>query len=196
MTAAPYQPFYCEENAWHLASQAVAAAGAGERQSPDVDVVVLSNPTGTCAVWCQRAAPDGGESPVVWDYHVVVRHGPDIVDPDCVLGPRLPVGEWLDASFPLGDRVFEAYRPQLRLVPAATYLAHFASDRRHMRASDGTYRAPPPPWPSLVAADGSTHSLPALLDFQNTAPWLDASPWQTEPLFRKALGLAARRHRK
>lgn len=44
----------------------------------------------------------------------------------------------------------------MRLVPARVLLQRFASDRSHMRRPDGTWSAPPPPQPCIVAQDGSS----------------------------------------
>lgn len=58
-----------------------------------------------------------------------------------------------------------------RLVPAASLLQHFASDRSHMRRPDGSWCAEPPPYPCITAAaaaaaaDGScTMNLPRYRD--------------------------------
>ena len=37
------------------------------------------------------------------------------------------------------------------MIPWKQYAIHFASDRRHMRKLDGSWKAPPPPWPCIVA---------------------------------------------
>lgn len=46
-----------------------------------------------------------------------------------------------------------------RLVPAASLLQHFASDRSHMRKPDGSWCAEPPQYPCITAADGATMNL-------------------------------------
>lgn len=38
---------------------------------------------------------------------------------------------------------------KMRVIPAVTYLKTFASDRSHMKHSDGTWRMPPPPYPCI-----------------------------------------------
>jgi hypothetical protein len=106
----------------------------------------VSNPARVCAVWMQRAAAHRG-APVFWDYHVVARVAGEIRDPDCLAGERLPLAEWLRASFPPGVAVPATYRPRFRRCPAAGFLKAFGSDRRHMRDEAGSFRAPPPPWP-------------------------------------------------
>jgi hypothetical protein len=56
------------------------------------------------------------------------------------------------------DLLFTQVHPH----PRAVWLRKFASDRRHMRGSDGAWLAKPPPWPCAVAEDGSVHTLPEL----------------------------------
>lgn len=41
---------------------------------------------------------------------------------------------------------------KMRVIPAVTYLKKFASDRSHMKHSDGTWRMPPPPYPCIETA--------------------------------------------
>lgn len=38
---------------------------------------------------------------------------------------------------------------KMRVIPAVTYLKTFASDRSHMKRSDGTWRMPPPTYPCI-----------------------------------------------
>lgn len=51
-----------------------------------------------------------------------------------------------------------------RVVPAAVFLRHFASDRSHMWDDEGRWHQPPPPYPCIVAPGGATHTLPRYLD--------------------------------
>jgi hypothetical protein len=51
-------------------------------------------------------------------------------------------------------------------MAAATYRDALASDRRHMRAPDGSWRAPPPSWPTI----GDGHTLDRLLDLAEPSP--------------------------
>ncbi|KAG2425188.1 hypothetical protein HXX76_013941 [Chlamydomonas incerta] len=63
-----------------------------------------------------------------------------------------------------------AFRRYYRVVPAAAYLSHFASDRSHMRRPGGGWSSPPPPYPPLVApADGATHTLERYWDMAPSA---------------------------
>ena len=143
-----YAPFFCEENVWHLAHHADFALRTR-------CVVFVSNERRQCAVWGQRAAEGAG--PVVWDYHVILAVGGlpaerradvEVVDLDCVAGPRLALARWLAVSFPPGARVPAGLAPRFRVVDADGFVDRFASDRRHMRVPSG-WRVAPPPWPPI-----------------------------------------------
>ncbi len=138
--ALPYQPYYCEENAWHRCRSL----------GPSSVALFVSNPPRQVVLFAQRAAD---ELPyVVWDYHVVVacpsEDGWQLHDPDCTAGTPLPIERWLAVSFPHVGRVDARYDPRFRAVPGSTYVERFASDRRHMRNGD-RWHAPPPSWPCI-----------------------------------------------
>lgn len=139
-----YTPFYCEENVWHLAKDGVGT-------DPSF-VVFISNPKRSCALWAQRAS-SSADMPVLWDYHVVLvsapAEGPPLVwDLDSRLGCPVKLKDYLDGTFPYGDALRESLLPRFRVLPAATYLERFASDRSHMN-EDGEWREPPPEWPPI-----------------------------------------------
>ncbi|MDC3957593.1 hypothetical protein KEG38_27290 [Polyangium jinanense] len=161
------QPFYCEENVWHLCQE---PALVDKRR----DVVFISNAERACPMWSQKA---GRGKPIVWDYHVVllVRDPPEIWDVDCTFGVPLPAMEWLRGSFHPG--VPPPYLPSFRVVPADLFARTFASDRSHMRLPDGTFRKPPPPWPPVGA-----ESVPS-----NLMSFVDV----TRPFHGEVLSLAA-----
>ncbi|MCA9558844.1 MAG: hypothetical protein KC583_09805 [Myxococcales bacterium] len=140
--SAPYQPYYCEENVWHLAADPALAAAPRR-------VVFVSNPARQVLMFGQRAAGEVGY--VVWDYHVVLLvddAGWQVHDLDFVGGRPAPVATWLRASFPLTGRVPGHLEPTLRVIDADRFRDVFSSDRSHMRAPDGGWLAPPPPWPA------------------------------------------------
>jgi hypothetical protein len=143
-----HQPFWCEENIWHLAQH--PAPGDGERL-----VLVISGAGGEVACWEQRAGRAG--RPILWDYHVVLAAQRDdgcrIWDLDSRLGYPLPALTWLHGTFPCPDLVLPAFQPRVAIIPAATWITTFGSDRAHMRRPDGTWQRPPPSWPPIRAGD-------------------------------------------
>ncbi|MBA3686268.1 MAG: hypothetical protein H0W72_13660 [Planctomycetes bacterium] len=140
-----YQPYWCEENIWHLAGD--PAVGDGERV-----VVFCSGVDGHVACWHQRAAPAG--EAVVWDYHVVLAVGGRgdwrIWDLDSRLGCPLPALTWLAGTFLMPAGLPPRLAPRFLPVPAAAFRGEFASDRAHMRTACGGWQQPPPPWPAIT----------------------------------------------
>lgn len=140
MSAHRYQPFYCEENVWHLAQDPAYA----DRERV---VAFVTNPRRAVPLWCQRAAP-APDQPVLWDYHVVLFTRGDawrVLDLDTTIGFDVPFAEYFAATFRI---VTGEFAPWFRLIPAADYVARLATNRSHMRDGD-TYRAPLPPWPAI-----------------------------------------------
>lgn len=118
-------------------------------------------------LFAQRAS--GSPSvPAFWDYHVVaLAPGEAVWDLDCLAGCPVAPEAWLAASLPLGDRALGSAPVLFRAVPARELSDSFQSDRSHMRRPDGSWSAPPPPWPPLSAAGSN------LLRFVSTDPgWM------------------------
>jgi protein N-terminal glutamine amidohydrolase len=142
-----HQPFWCEENIWHLAGD--PAIGPGERHA-----LFITGQAGEVACWAQRAAPDP-TIPVRWDYHVVlaVRLAPgdwQIWDLDSHLGHPLPATIWLTGTFRHQTRIPPSFRPRFALIPATDYRRDLYSDRSHMRTPTGDWQQPRPPWPAIT----------------------------------------------
>jgi hypothetical protein len=151
-----HQPFWCEENIWRLCRHPRLTAR-------EALVAVISSESGAVRVRHQRAA--GGDA-VDWDYHVIAfarERGAawEAWDLDSTFGCPAPARDYLDATFapPIPDEL----APRFRFIAAADYLARFSSDRSHMRARDGSWLQPPPPWPAIV--NGPTN-LRQLIDPQ------------------------------
>lgn len=145
--ALPYHPYYCEENAFL----------ACERLRHDGSAMLFIFGAGPWVT--MRAQRTGGVRGVVrWDYHVVtvVRRGDawSIHDPDSYLPTPLEVGAYLSQS------IADSAATRFRLLPWEGAARHFGSDRSHMRADDGTWLQPPPPWPAIHPERAS---LPACL---------------------------------
>jgi hypothetical protein len=149
-----HAPYYCEENVWWLAQE---PRFSGLRS----EVVFVSNERRTVAMRAQRAGPAG--EAIVWDYHVVLAvrgtEGVEVWDLDCTEGAPISARAWLDASF--DPHVPPQLAPRFRVMASETYVAAFASDRRHMRRADGSWQVPPPPWPVI---GGGAHELEPLID--------------------------------
>jgi hypothetical protein len=147
-----YQPYFCEENAWHLVT--------GTALPRPRAAVFITSSTDVVPMWGQRAA---SVDPILWDYHVVVLlpdHGV-IVDLDDRCALVWSVDAWLTHAFrPLAD---PSLAPRFRVVDEDALRATFSTDRRHMRDDQGRCRQPFPPWPPpWQPALGST--LPRFLD--------------------------------
>lgn len=128
--ACRYTALFCEENIWWLARSLVDAGMAAAR----LKVLLFSNPWQSIVLLNQRQA-DAGE-PLCWDYHVVLQvdrdHEAWIFDLDTRLPFPVPCATYLSRTFPPSPALPERYRTQVRIIPAASYLAHFYSDRGHM----------------------------------------------------------------
>jgi protein N-terminal glutamine amidohydrolase len=125
-----YTPLFCEENIWWLARSMLE-----EGVDPaDLSVLYLSNARQSILLANQSAAAEGRL--VIWDYHVVLRARLEdveyIFDPDTRLDFPEPLASYLSQTFPTQAELPEGMRTWVRSIPAASYLSHFRSDRRHM----------------------------------------------------------------
>lgn len=144
-----YQAFYCEENVWRLLSRpefAEMASWAVIVSNASRDIVLLRQITGR---------PVDGL--VHWDYHVFAvlaepMAGRVALDLDSELPFPCPLGRYLEDTFPEG--VQRAFAPRFRVMKGSDYLLGLSSDRSHMRKADGSWLAPPPPWPAPGSLEG------------------------------------------
>jgi hypothetical protein len=150
-----YQPFYCEENVWHLCQE--PAVVSRTRQ-----VVFISNEGRSCAVWHQRAAARP-EWPILWDYHVVLLCAEpwEVWDLDSTLGMPVPAADYVRRSFRAG--IAAELLPRFRLVDAGAFTRVFASDRGHMRTASGRWKKRPPLWPAILP-EGVAPNLTRFVD--------------------------------
>ncbi|PRP93128.1 hypothetical protein ENSA5_45030 [Enhygromyxa salina] len=146
-----YCPYYCEENVWHLCANP-------RFEGCDRRVLIISNRARRVAMWGQRLCSDP-ELPIAWDYHVILlvrqtqrgEHSPwQAWDLDSAEPSPRPASEWLDDSFRGTGLLPQQFTPRFRLVSCADYRRFLRSDRRHMRAPDGSPRATPPSWPPIL----------------------------------------------
>jgi hypothetical protein len=151
---ADYRPYYCEENVWRL----LARPELGDVASW---AVIASNAAREIICLRQRAGrPVDGL--VRWDYHVFAVADDPVagrlaLDLDSDLPFPGPLARYLGLSFP--PDVQPAFAPTFRVIKGSDFVAGFVSDRSHMRRPDGSWIAPPPPWP----APGSGSGRPSIL---------------------------------
>ncbi|CAD7701527.1 unnamed protein product [Ostreobium quekettii] len=163
-----YTSCYCEENVHRLIDtllQRGLAADAGA-----LFAVFISNPSRTVPLWAQRKGLNP-EGLVIWDYHVILIQevagsGDWLVwDLDTSLDFPVPFADYAGQAFKTMDWALGTQFDRFfRVIPAAAYLDNFASDRSHMVAEDGSWKAPPPEYPCLVAKNGDTMTLSKYLD--------------------------------
>jgi len=157
MVPTAYQPYYCEENIWHLCRDPRFAGR-------ECQVLFISNLQQSVAIWSARLAPP--DEPVIWDYHVVLlcREGDwQIWDLDTRLAQPCAADAFLRASF---RACHPRLKPLFRLIEADRYQDQFSSDRSHMRLAGGGFRQPPPPWPPIF--DGVQNRLEGFIDMSDT----------------------------
>lgn len=164
----PYRSCYCEENVYKFL-EAVAAdevEGLPASALDEFHAVFISNEAGVVPMLHQRAGSFEREDLpgiVLWDYHVVAlrvgspSRGAAVYDFDTALEPSwpTPAAAYARRAFAVGrdgswrlslHREDPSCRPRFRVVRAAYLLAHFSSDRSHMRAEGGGWLSPPPAW--------------------------------------------------
>jgi hypothetical protein len=105
----------------------------------------------------------------LWDYHVVLLCAEpwEVWDFDSTLGMPCPAIHYLRRTF--RREAGEDLAPRFRVVDADLFAARFASDRSHMRTSNGSYMKDPPPWPP-IGAPGTASNLSSFVDM--TEPFL------------------------
>ena len=125
-----YTALFCEENVWWLVRDLVDRGFAAQ----SIDAVLFSNRPRQVRLRHQRVAVPGAT--VAWDYHAVVllREGGRawIFDLDSRLPFPSPASHYLESTFSAERGLSDTLRALARVVPAASYLARFHSERRHM----------------------------------------------------------------
>jgi hypothetical protein len=160
-----YQAYYCEENVWRL----LAGPLLGEAATWGV---IVSNTSRDLVVLRQRAGrPVDGL--IHWDYHAFAVavdpiEGKIVLDLDSDLPFPCPLNRYLRDTFP-GD-VQRALAPRFRVLKGGDYVAGLISDRSHMRRPDGSWIAPPPPWPAPGERSGKPGILMEWADIRLRSP--------------------------
>ncbi|XP_037120128.1 protein N-terminal glutamine amidohydrolase [Syngnathus acus] len=167
-----YSSCYCEENVWNLCELV-----RRERSAPlqELFVVFISNDNRTVPLWKQKSAC--GEQPVIWDYHVVLLHvragfEATVYDLDSVLPFPCDLKLYAARALRTDGSLRPEYHRKLRVVPADCFLLNFASDRSHMKNTDGSWKMPPPPYTPISTAD-SHMNLEDFICMDPTRGWGD-----------------------
>ncbi|CAK0757771.1 hypothetical protein CVIRNUC_002568 [Coccomyxa viridis] len=157
-----YCPYYCEENIYKLCQTFAADDGYNK----ELSVVFISNDEGKVPIQRQTVAENVGGT-VVWDYHVIAveRDGDTSVIYDLTSQLPRPCPVALYARQALGPANTWRFTRMFRVIPAALYLEHFASDRSHMLDASSlsdppVYNRPPPDYPCIVSRSGDIMTLP------------------------------------
>ncbi|KAI9188682.1 Protein N-terminal glutamine amidohydrolase [Blastocladiella emersonii ATCC 22665] len=176
-----YTACYCEENVHrlldeHLPVGSVPPHAPGEFRVAEAFAVFISNASKAVPLWHHWDRDANAPVVVCWDYHVIA-----IAVCRAPTGAQIALVYDLDSYLPFPCRLFDyatyallassdgspptdnpAFTHAYRVVPRAEFLATFSSDRRHMRAPDGSggWTKQPPPYPPLRGPDAATaHDL-------------------------------------
>uniref|UniRef100_A0A3Q0RGC5 Protein N-terminal glutamine amidohydrolase n=1 Tax=Amphilophus citrinellus TaxID=61819 RepID=A0A3Q0RGC5_AMPCI len=155
-----YTSCYCEENIWKLCDYVRTWRTAPLEH---LLVVFISNEKRMVPLWKQKSGR--GDLPVIWDYHVILLHAgqsdPMVYDLDSELSFPCSLKLYAAQAFRSDSDIRPEYHRKLRVVPADSFLLNFASDRSHMRNTDGSWKMPPPLYPPICTAG----HIPKLLAF-------------------------------
>lgn len=154
-----YTKCYCEENVWKLCEY------LKHHHPTELDhcySVFISNNERLIPLWQQKSS-QRIDTMVIWDYHVIFIYSPpngDTIVYD--LDTTLPFPCDFKTYFLQGIRSNQSLQPKFyrffRVIPAASFLQTFASDRSHMLNDDGKYMETPPDYPPIKTQD-SNHNI-------------------------------------
>lgn len=158
-----HTPFYCEENVYLLCKK-LCSDGIANSEGSDLFVAFISNEKKHIPLWNQKAS-QRADGVILWDYHVIciqTNQGgglPLVWDLDSTLPFPSPLPSYVSETIRPSFQLFSDYNRLFRIVHAPIFLRCFASDRRHMKGSDGLWIEQPPPHQPIVAQDGTVHNL-------------------------------------
>ncbi|KAL3841262.1 hypothetical protein ACJIZ3_025853 [Penstemon smallii] len=159
-----HTPYYCEENVYMLCKN-LSEDGIAKSDSSDLFVVFISNEKKQIPLWNQKAS-HRADGVILWDYHVICvqkrkeSYLPHLVwDLDSTLPFPSPLPTYVAEAIQPSFQLFSEFKRVFRIVHAPIFLRNFASDRRHMKDSDGNWNSPPPSYDVIVAEDGTVHNL-------------------------------------
>ena len=116
-------PYYCEENIWRLAYRKIHGQH-NEVSKNRYHVVFVSNPK-ACVPMFQQLAANDPETPVMWDYHVVllmtttmsedqVASKTYVIDIDSYVPYPCPLKDYVEMVFPNYQEWMREYLPYFR----------------------------------------------------------------------------------
>ena len=150
-----YQPYYCEENIWHLCQHPQYLGG---------EVVFIASYGDYFPMLCQ-AGSDHPSYPIFWDYHVVLLKDGYIHDFNSTLPFSTSVTEYFERSFIDENLLTPLQKPMFRVLSAEDYVENFLSDRRHMKTADD-WDAPPPDWQMISESASNLHRFVDMRDLE------------------------------
>jgi len=162
-----YAECYCEENVYKICEHVRDNA---KSELDKCTAVFLSNKKRVVPLWRQKAGRDE-EKLVLWDYHAIFLYKPDdsrtlVYDLDSELPFPTYFHKYVTETFRTDAILNPEYHRVFRVIPAPTFLTHFASDRRHMRREDGSWLKPPPTYPCIVSPT-SQHNLDEFINMES-----------------------------
>lgn len=187
-----HTPSYCEENVYLLCKKLCAD---GVADVSDLFVVFISNENKHIPLWHQKAS-HRADGITLWDYHVICiqrrKEGKavDLVwDLDSSLSFPSTLSSYVSESIRPSFELFSEFQRVFRIVHAPVFLRYFASDRRHMKDSQGNWISPPPEYQVLVAEDGTMHNLNQYINMSTKDVLKDLGDDSINAVFTKQLGV-------
>uniref|UniRef100_A0A8C4NE84 Protein N-terminal glutamine amidohydrolase n=1 Tax=Eptatretus burgeri TaxID=7764 RepID=A0A8C4NE84_EPTBU len=148
---------WSEENIWKLCESLRNRSD----QPVSIDeffVVFISNDAKRTPLWMQRSRR-GSDEFVLWDYHVILLHVAQdqslVYDLDTTLPFPCSLEIYVQDALRADEMLRQCYRRMFRVVRADAYLAHFASDRSHMKTPAGDWIHIPPSYPCIHTAEST-----------------------------------------
>jgi len=157
-----YQAYFCEENIWHFARQYLKinsnAPSSDDPSAGDLRYFVLFFINESRQVSLMNQSVFGDDGIGVWDYHVVFFDASKrlIFDFDTMLPFPVDARTYIQGTFPETHfrstaqiQSLSVETARIRTVPADDYIAHFSSDRAHMRDEKGLMLETFPLWEAI-----------------------------------------------
>ncbi|CAK9322857.1 unnamed protein product [Citrullus colocynthis] len=191
-----HTPFYCEENAYFLCKK-LCTNRMADAEEADLFVIFISNEKKQIPLWHQKASKRA-DGLVLWDYHVICiqrkREGEFsflVWDLDSSLPLPLPLGSYVSQAIRPSFQISPEYQRLFRIIHAPILFRHFASDRRHMKDSNGNWIAKPPDYEVIVAEDGTIHNLHEYMEIKASDIYPNNDIDLKDAIFSRKLGVVA-----